>query len=286
MFKEIINSKAQILLLGISAVALFLSCNSGNPKAKDLLEQANSAFQSGEYTQSVTLLDSLKKTYPTDVDVQKSAMYLRTLADEQIILNQIQSNDSALVASEQALASLVSGFTFIKDADMVEGYTVSNSTKSNPLVNRTGLEARIDEYLNLYLVSLLNGNKANHDRVEVINGVEFASTETVPYNGSSNYRFNVDGINNEMVTFRGGKTDTLCMFVANNRNAKLKLNFLGGKKVSVPLSAADAKAIASTYDYARALQANREANNQKKYLDAKLQITRQQKEKTSKYAPN
>ncbi|MDE6715447.1 MAG: hypothetical protein K2J74_03085 [Muribaculaceae bacterium] len=286
MFKEIIKSKAHAIVLVVSAATLFVSCGSGNPQAKELLSQANTAYQSQQYTQAVTLLDSLKKTYPTDVEVQKSAMYLRTLADEEIILNQIQSNDSALAASEQALASLVAGFTFIKDADMVEGYTVSNSTKSNPLVNRTGLEARIDEYLNLYLVSLLNGNKANHDRVEVVNGVEFASTEAVPYNGSSNYRFNAGGVNNEMVTFRGGKADTLCMFIADNRNAKLKLNFMGGKKVTLPLSSADAKAIASTYEYARALQANREANNQKKYLDAKLQITRQQKEKLSKYATN
>lgn len=286
MFKEIINTKVITAVIGTTVAILSISCGSGNPQAKELLSQANYAYQSGEYTSAITLLDSLKKTYPTDVDVQKSAMYLRTLADEQIVLSQMQSNDSALAASEQALASMVSNFTFIKDADMVEGYTINNATKSNPLVNRTGLEARIDEHANLYLVSLLNGNKANHDRVEVLNGVEFASTEAVPYNGSTNYRFNAGGVNNEMVTFRGGKADTLCMFVADHRNAKLKLNFLGGKRVSVPLSASDAKAIANTYDYARALQANREANNQKKYLDAKLQITRQQKEKTSKYAPN
>lgn len=285
MFKEIISFKAVIIACSILLSYMFVSCDSSDSQARQLLSQANSAFQSGQYTSAITLLDSLKKNYPTDIDAQKSAMYLRTLADEQIIIRQIQENDSALVNSEKNVAAMIQKFTFIKDADMVEGYTVNNSAKTNPLVNRTGLEARIDERANLYLVSLLNGNKANHDRVEVVNGVEFATTEAVPYNGSSNYRFNVAGVNNEMVTFRGGKADTLCMFVANNRNAKLKINFIGDKKISQPLSASDAKAIADTYQYARALQTNREANDMKKYLDAKLQITRQQKDKTAKYAP-
>lgn len=284
MFRETIKKYAGITLVVAVVMSVFCSCGNGNAEAKALLEQAQSKYDAGDYSGAISMLDSLKNTYPSAIDEQRCAMYFRTLADEQIVLLQMAVNDSVLAASESAIASLVENFTFIKDADMVEGYTVNNLTKKNQLVDRSGLEARIDERANLYVVSLLNGKKANHDRVEVIKGIEFATTETVPYNGSTNYRFNVGGVNNEMVTFRGGKTDTLCMFVADNRNSKLKLQFVGSKNVSMPLSAADTKAIAVTYDYAKALQANREADAQKKYLEAKLQITRQQKEKTVKYA--
>ena len=167
---------------------------------------------------------------------------------------------------------------------MVEGYTIHKGAKKHPLINRTGLEARIDERYNLYVVSLLNGRSVNHERITISGAGGEVSTATVAYDGASNYRFNSGGVSNESVTFRGGKSDTLCMYVAEHKGNALKLNFIGKSRYSVPLSATDKKAVAETQEYAVALQNNREAELRNAYLENRLKISREHIEKTAQKA--
>lgn len=280
MYKEVIRTGIIGAVLAIAATG----CGSKDSGAQSLLDQAQAAFDNGNYKESLVLIDSLAKAFPEEISIQRVAMHLRPMADEQLTMLEIEHNDSAMAAAKSEVERLKGNFVFVKEKDMVEGYTIHKEAKKHPLINRTGLEARIDERYNLYVVSLLNGRSVNHERISISGAGGEVSTATVAYDGASNYRFNSGGVSNESVTFRGGKSDTLCMYVAEHKGNTLKLSFIGKSRYSVPLSATDKKAVAETQEYAVALQNNREAELRNAYLENRLKISREHIEKTAQKA--
>ena len=279
MYKELIKPA---LLLAAGFMFAMTSCGNGDAeKAEGLLSLAQNNFDNGNYTECMTLIDSVKKTYPSAVDVQRQGMHLRTLADEKMTEEKIKENDIAFAEAQEEVDKYKNDFVYVKEKDMIEGYIVHRKAKANPLVNRTGIEARIEEKLSLYIVSLLNGPKVEHTHLTINLGNTYCSTDTVAYNGSSNYRFTSGGVSNETVTFRGKNSAEFCQFITDNINANLKLNFKGKRKHTVTLSAKDKQILSETGIYAKALQKRRDTENMNKYLEARLQVTRNQIAKTA-----
>ncbi|MEG0699999.1 MAG: hypothetical protein RR442_00485 [Muribaculaceae bacterium] len=274
------------LILGITTTMMISSCSNGTKsetdKANLMLTQAQELLKANDYSNAIALIDSLKNVYPTAIDVQRKALHLRIIVEEKIILRETVSNDSLLAISSAQKAKLEKNFTYVKTPDMVEGYYVMSSANRNPLIQRTGIEARINEQNKMYIVSLLFGKSINHTRLSVTSGNGgSAATQNVAYNGSTNYHFKNDGISNEMVTFRAEQCDTLCQFVTNNINANLKINFIGKSRHSMPLSNADKKMISDTYTYSVALQELKSASGKKIYLENKLKINQDQIKRTA-----
>lgn len=283
MFNVVIIKKIYITAI-ICGTLMLYSCGGSNNKdseAETLLADAKAQFDKADYTQALVELDSLKSKYPTAIETQKKAIHLRTLIDEKTTLDEIKANDSILYAANRQKQSLEKDFTFIKTKDMVEGYHVLKSVSKRPLVQRTGIEARIDEQGRIYLITLLHGNAVKHTKISVSSSKgEEVFTNEVPYNGSTNYRFVNEGISDEMITFRSEQCDSLNQFVTANKDSSLKLNFIGKKRFSLPLSPADKKMIADTYNYSNAIINGKKAESQKLYLDKKLEIAREQIKKT------
>lgn len=284
MFNAVIIKKACITAIVVCGTFILTSCggaNNKNSEAELMFANAQAEFDKGAYSQALIELDSLKTKYPSAIEIQKRALHLRTLIDEKTTLDEIKANDSLLAAANQQKQMLGKNFTFIKTKDMVEGYHVLKSASKRPLVQRTGIEARIDEQGKIYLITLLYGNPVKHTKISVSSatGGEAFSSE-IPYNGSTNYRFVNEGVSNEMITFRAEQCDTLNSFVAANKGSKLKLNFIGKKRFSIPLSTTDKNMIADTYDYSNAIINGKKAESQKLYLNKKLEIAREQIKKT------
>lgn len=279
MYKGLIKP---VLAVTAGCMIALTSCGSGDTqKAESLLNAAQKNFDNGNYTECLTLLDSVKKTFPSEIEIQRQSMHLRTLADEKITEEKIKENDIAFAQAQEEVDKLKNNFVFVKEKDMVEGYIVHKKAKANPLINRTGIEARIEEKLNLYIVSLLNGPKVEHTHLTINLGNTYCSTDTVGYNGSSNYRFTAGGILNETVTFRGKNSEEFCQFITDNKSSNLKLNFKGKRKHTITLSASDKQIISETGVYAKALQKRRDTENMNKYLEARLQVTRKQIARTA-----
>ena len=279
MYKELIKP---VLTLAAGFMFVLTSCGNGEAeKAANLLNAAQSDFDNGNYTECVTLIDSVRKTFPSEIDIQRKGMYLRTLADEKITEEKIKENDIAFAQAQEEVDKYKNDFVFVKEKDMIEGYIVHKKAKANPLVNRTGIEARIEEKLSLYIVSLLNGPVVEHTHLTINLGSTYCSTDTVGYNGSSNYKFKSGGISNETVTFRGKNSAEFCQFITDNKSSNLKVNFKGKRKHTMTLSARDKQILSETGLYAKALQKRRDTENMNKYLEARLQVTRTQIEKTA-----
>ena len=231
--------------------------------------------------EAIGTIDSLMKKHPGIIDVQRQAMHLKTLVvEKQTILDSI-ANDSAIVANKQIVDSLANNFKYVKTADMVEGYYVSKNVSGDNLTKRTNIEARINEMGEIYLVSSLYGKSIKHTKLRAVAGDSTVETEAVPYDNARNYRFKDGGTPVEMVTFRKADCDTLCQFIADNVAKDIKVEFIGGKKYSLPLPSKTKNLIAETYIFATHKAQLKKAEDLKLYYMRKLQITRKQSRQTA-----
>lgn len=282
MFKGLTNTYAILLLAATMSVT---SC--GNSKtesqvnAENILSEAQSLYDSGKYMEAIGTIDSLMKKHPGIIDVQRQAMHLKTLVvEKQTILDSI-ANDSAIVANKQIVDSLANNFKYVKTANMVEGYYVSKNVSGDNLTKRTNIEARINEMGEIYLVSSLYGKSIKHTKLRAVAGDSTVETEAVPYDNARNYRFKDGGTPVEMVTFRKADCDTLCQFIADNVAKDIKVEFVGGKKYSLPLPSKTKNLIAETYIFATHKAQLKKAEDLKLYYMRKLQITRKQSRQTA-----
>lgn len=282
MFKGLTNTCAILLLAAaISATSCGNSKSESQENAEDILSEAQALYDSGKYVEAIGTIDSLMKKFPGIIDVQRQAMHLKTLVvEKQTILDSI-ANDSAIVANKQIVDSLANNFKYVKTADMVEGYYVSKKVSSDNLTKRTNIEARINDFGDIYLISSLYGKNIKHTRLRAMAGDSTVETETVPYDKARNYRFKDGGTTVEMVTFRKADCDTLCQFIADNAAKEIKLEFVGNKKYSYTLPQNTKSLIAETYTFATHKAQLKKAEDLRLYYMKKLQITRKQSRQTA-----
>lgn len=280
-----VSIRLYAVLLVAASMAGFVSCGNSKSeeqlKAEALLSDAQSMFDSNQYDKSIALIDSLSKTYPGLIEVQRNAMHLKTLATEKKTILDSISNDSVIITNKQLVDSLSKGFKYVKTQDMVEGYYVKSSVSSGNLTKRTDVEARIDELGNIYLVSSLYGKGVKHTRLKVLcNGGEVATTN-VAYDNAKNYRFKDGATPVEMVTFDKEACDSLCRFILENRGKNITLEFCGNRIYKMQLPANTKNTIADTYLYASRKAELKKAEDLKLYYAKKLQITRRQSRQTA-----
>jgi len=87
------------------AVALIIAACSGNSdeeKANKLLGDATQQIESGEYTKALTTIDSLRKTYPNNVEARKQALTLYQQASLKMAQQDLANTDSLMaIVSEE-----------------------------------------------------------------------------------------------------------------------------------------------------------------------------------------
>lgn len=287
MYKELTDNIKKMACTA-AAVALLVgavSCGKSGKASEEslaMLESARMLTERGDYENSILLLDSLCKTFPAETDAVKAAMHLKAQTLEKSFVAQLSQMDSIIAANVPVVESIAPRFKTVKTPEMVEGYRVLATIAGKELINRTDIEPRIDDGGNLYIVSLLHGVPAQHDRLRVTaKGGGSAETVAVPYDKSRNYRFNDDGISNEMVTFRYDECADFCRFIADNADAALSLTFVGKKQHTVPLSADMKQAIVESFKYSTAIRAGLKAEHDKLLLTKKIEIARRQIEQTA-----
>lgn len=266
-----------IFILTILGIAQ--SCANNNDNI-DLLSQAQTAYEVGNYTLSIQLLDSLKKT-SDNLETLKKGLHLRTLNQEGIIKNEIAQNDSLISVLEEENKLYDGKFKYIKHKDMVEGYFIHKSIVGDiENTERTIIEPRIDENDVFYLVSYLTGRDVKHTRVKLNTKSGSVSSNAVAYDKAQNYRYNSGGITYESITFNNAQCDTLGCFVANNANSKISLVFQGKKSYSIVLNDKYKKAIAETYQCATNKTRGKAAIKKRMFLENKLKLAQKQIEQT------
>lgn len=266
-------------LLSIAALIALASCgNSENPDARDLFNSAEQSYASGDYTNAIFLLDSLQRNYPQEFKIQREAMALRPQIIEQLSIAKIASVDSMTLADNAAMESLKPLLKWVKTPGMIEGYWVDAKAFRPDFMNSTGLEARVSEIGQFYIVSSVNPSSIKHTSVTLTLGEDSATTPEVPYDGESNYRIG----GGEVITFSPEQSDTIGAFAsaykgASPKNMTLTFNGQNGKK-TVKLTAAQVNGIANAYQYSFALVRARDNMVEKQRLEKTVEIAKRQTE--------
>lgn len=286
MYGAIIKRLILAVLAPLPIVAV-TACGSqkteNEEKAELLLAGIETLYSDKEYSQAITMIDSLMKSYPGLIDIQRKAMHMQTLITEKQTLNDSIENERIFAEKAALTDSLLQNFKFIKTEDQVEGYYVSKRVGTDELIKSTGIETRIDEKGNIYMVTSLYGFPIMHTQLSASAGdINAATTNIVPTTNPRNYRFKDDGTSVEMVTFNSLECDSLCSFIAKNAKDKIKLSFVGKSKThSIMLPSKVKDAIAETYTlYLLKSQIKAAEINRIKFIK-KLQLTRKQIKQTA-----
>lgn len=113
------------------SACLFCSFSCGNSKqaedsekAEQIMSEIKSMYAGKDYDNAMLMIDSLMKTYPGLIDVQRKAMHIQTMITEKRTLADSIANEKVLEQSMAAADSIKHNLKFVKSADMVEGYFV------------------------------------------------------------------------------------------------------------------------------------------------------------------
>lgn len=94
------TSEKTLMLIGATAILVACGGRSDKDKANQLLNEATQQMESKEYSKALLTIDSLRKTYPKDVEARRLALSLY----QQVSLRQAQED----LANTDSLMEIVS----------------------------------------------------------------------------------------------------------------------------------------------------------------------------------
>lgn len=94
------TSEKTLMLIGATAILVACGGRSDKDKANQLLNEATQQMESKEYSKALLTIDSLRKTYPKDVEARRLALSLY----QQVSLRQAQED----LANTDSLMAIVS----------------------------------------------------------------------------------------------------------------------------------------------------------------------------------
>jgi len=269
--------------IGLAIISTSCGGKQENPEARNLLSEASAAFDRNDPNTATVLLDSLQKTYPSDLAIQREAMALRPKVIELTANALILQLDSLDNVDKATMTNLKPKLKWVKTPGMIEGYWIDAQSYNPNFMNSTGIEARVNEIGQFYIVSSVNpAGNLKHTSISLKVGNVNATTETVSYDGESNYRIG----GGEVITFSPEQSDTIgaaaVKAIAESGTCQAVLTFHGLKgNKSLRLSANQTAGIANAYNYSAAIIRARDNQVERQRLNRTIEIARQQAAKTA-----
>ncbi len=209
--------------------------------------------------------------------------YVDQLATEQKTLHVTDSLIQAIIPRINEVTAV--SFDFEKSEYDDLGRFVPKGMSTDDNVQRTYIHCAVDEYGQTQLISTYCGSKLEHTQLRITAGDgTTVTTEAIPYNDGSNYRYTIDGTNYESVTYIAGRktgsdqvnADTdggAFSFIADHADdAKLYGTLLGGKKeVRVSISSKERQGLAACYELGVLLRDKLRLEQENKTAAGKIQ---------------
>lgn len=257
-------------------LAVLVGCSGDSEKklAQDLYDQAEEAIATAQYSSAVMLLDSLKTTYPRQIDIRRRALHLSARANEGLALKHLESADSTLAAISAETEAMKDRIKVVENP--VENYYVATTANPSNFIGTDGLQARLSPDGQLYLISSLGSRKVKSTSIAVECAGERAVTATVAHDGERNDR----SMGPEVITFMGVECDSVANFIAAHESEPITLIFIGDKDYSMKLPTRQAEEIATVTRYATLLRKGRAALIEKEKQQRILDTARSQAART------
>ena len=267
----------------ISLATLLLSaCNSGEKEARALLKRAETAYEQGNYQQSIAIIDSIKSRYPKAFDSRRESQLLMRKASLQEQEQNVAFLDS-VIREKQILLSEVSGhYLFEKDTAYQQlGNYIHPSQLLEKNLHRAHLSFRTNERGELTMTSIYCGKQAiHHSGVKVIapDGT-YMETPTA----HETYESSVLGEQIEKSDFRLGEDGGVMEFIYRHAKEKLKLEFKGDRSFTTQMTPADCEALVAVYDLAHLLDFICEMQSEREACLVKIRFIKKQMEEGNEH---
>ncbi len=230
------------LLLTVAAS----SC-SGDKRAEEargLLENARALVTAHDYPAAIAALDTLDKKYRDCLDVRREGTLVRLTALSDLSRDSLASAELQLSGVQTAVAELAPRFKKI-EVDGTGGYYVDNAAYTGQEMNKTGIQARVDDEGYCFVVANVAGRRIG------LNSISFGDVSTQPTQSVE-----VEGSEIMSLTQEAAAPLVEALALCPDKTATVTL--VGSKgKVSAKLDARQLDAFRASWDYARALQRQR-----------------------------
>ncbi len=233
--------------------AAFCACGpSDADRAAGLLSEARSAYAQGHINEALTLLDSIKTAWPREVEVRRQGMAFEDSVRLAVNRRIVETTDS-LIAEASAKIDSVASVRFIYEKTEYDelGRFVPKGTQVTDNDRKSYIRAEVNEYGHTRLISTYAGTaELGHAALRLsLSSGESVTTAEIPYNDGANYRYRVNEMYYEAVTYTDEKDGGALAFAALHVGETVKAVLLGGKKeMAVAVSSRDLQGLAATFE--------------------------------------
>lgn len=259
---------ACLLLLG---VVLATACSdNGEAQARQHLEKAQAALQSGKYNEAKLQIDSIRIQYPKAFEARKQGIALMQqidLAEQQRTLAYL---DSTLAVQQQLVAEAKEGLLLEKDTAYQEvgNYFHPGQTVERALY-RSFLRGQVSEVGAMSLTSIYWGERhAHHRAVKVVaKDGTFAETPT----SEDVYESENIGWKTEKADYPLGKDGGVIAFIAMNHGVQpMKAHYVGERSYVINVRPEDSEAIVKVYQLSQVLTALEQTKKEREEVLRKI----------------
>ena len=270
-----------ITVTAIASISILSGCSgkSNLDLAQQLLQQADTAISTANYNYALEILDTLKAKYPEEIAVQRTAINMRPRAIEGITIRQLEQTDSLQALYAHLTDSLKSYFTIHHNKELGSDYDyyIIKQLDNADIFGKTGIQGRVSPSGEFSIISSLTAKPVRHTRIS-ISAPDGETVESAPvaYDGERNYRSS----GTETITFIATECDTIGQYLSTAPQ-QLKLNFIGDKTYTMPLSKIERRSVELAWQLAYCINRNNKLAQQRQLYERQLALARDQIARTT-----
>lgn len=265
-----LNAFCKSLLAGSLSIMVLSGCSDDSKAARELISQAETMSETGDYAGALAMLDSVDSRYAAEVEVRRDAMSLRPRIMEQLTLKELSTADSIIAELTIEADAVKDVMAFVEDS--FEGYYTTTALKGKIPAEKTGLYARMSPD-GLYTVVSSCPKGTGSTAVGLKSGDDEVMSARVMPDGERNDRSR--GV--EIINFMPSECDTLGAFAERHAGAEIKATFFGDKKNhTITLPKDQAEALGSVHKASVIVGRLHRAQLEKTRLERQLDVARSQ----------
>jgi hypothetical protein len=256
----------------ISILLLTISCSENVEKrVAERLELAQQAFEQGNYSEAKIEIDSIKILYPKAFKARKEANRLLQQVEKEEAERGLTYLDSMLQVKQAQFEAIKAKYTFEKNAEyQKEGNYFWPTQTVEKNLHRSYLRFQVSERGVMTMTSIYCGASNIHHTAVRATDSDGSFAQTPPSN--DRYETTDLGERIEKADYKAGQDGDLIGFLYINKEKSLRVEYLGNRRLTVPMSAADRQSLTAIYELTQILAAIEQIKQEQQETKLKIEF--------------
>lgn len=244
--------------------------------ARNLAGQANTCYENGEYETAISLIDSLNKAYPAQVELRRELIPLRAKAMKAYSEESLVRTDSLVTVLQAQIAGYSDVMHHVEGDDDLDGYYVVKSTYNPDLSAFTGIQPRVSDLdYSMYIIASSADKRVGVTQIVLSSPDGQMASTAIPED--SERAGDTDAFGSDIASFRAEEVADLAAWAAENAASVNRLIIRGSLgEVEVKLTPAQVAALGTAWQFAEVASKLQTAVRLKDKLEKQLVLARDQ----------